>query len=264
MIRFTCARCLAQMEVPEDQGGRGIACPRCGHVQYVPTLLPVEAPATAPRPAGARPAARLLERLRAVRLPVHAPWRYGSPAGLLLALVLFPLPWIEVRCDRPIDNSVNRTLVEQSGLQAAYGGYTESPTFRTERARRPAQNAPAEESLPGAPLMVLYGLCLTGGLLCGITVRRRLLRLAGLVGSSALALVLLYLQAHRGFPLEQAVTSPSIRDATAEALLRSVVGQSGLVEVRYTVWFWLTVAAVAASLLAALVEWAREARSSWG
>jgi hypothetical protein len=49
MIRFTCAPCLAQMEVPEEQGGRGIACPRCGHVQYVPTLLPVEAPAAAPR-----------------------------------------------------------------------------------------------------------------------------------------------------------------------------------------------------------------------
>jgi hypothetical protein len=248
MIRFTCAQCLAQMEVPEDQGGRGIACPRCGHVQYVPTLLPVEAPPVAPRLAGARPG--------------YIPWRYGSPAGLLLALILFPLPWIDVRCDRPIDPSGNRSLVEQSGLQAAYGGYTETPTFRTERERRPAQNAPAD--LPGAPLMVLYGLCLAGGLFCGIAVRRRPLRLAGQVGTSALALVLLYLQAHRGFPLELAVTSPPVREATAEVLLRGLLGQSGLVEVRYTAWFWLTVAAVAASLLAALAEGAREARKSSG
>jgi hypothetical protein len=238
------------MEVPEYQGGRSLACPRCGQVQYVPTLLPA-------RSTGARPAARLLQHL-----PVHAPWRYGSPAALLLALVLFPFPWIEVRCDRPIDNNGNHTLVEQSGLQAAYGGYTENPTFRTERERRPAQNA--DESLPGAPLMVLYGLCITGGLLCGIAVHRRILRLAGLVGSSAAALALLYLQAHRGFPLEQAVTSPSVRDVTTEVLLRSVLGKSGLVEVRYAGWFWLTVAAVVTSLLAALAECTRGAKKSWG
>src|SRR5262245_1964153 len=70
-------------------------------------------------------------------------WRFASPSALLLALVVFPLPWVQVRCDRntpSVRNIFNDaglsgepwdslsfwerdsvTVMEQSGLQAAIG-----------------------------------------------------------------------------------------------------------------------------------------------
>ena len=255
MIRFTCSRCRAGIEAPEDRGGRRVRCPRCGQSQPVPTLLPVK---SAP---GTRTAATaLLRRLGSLRPAYFPPWSYGSPAGLFLALLLFLLPWIEVRCDRPIANSGSRTLVEQSGLQAAYGGYWENPVFQTARKERESRlgKTPAtadQTTMSWAPLMVLYPILLLAGILCGFIVQNSFLRSVGLMACSASSLVLLYLQAHRGFPLEQAVNNPLARDATAEEMVRSALETSKLVEMRHTGWFWLTVAAVLASLSAACVEW---------
>src|SRR5436190_10915453 len=128
MIGFSCSSCGGDMEVPEDQGGYTIRCPRCGRSARVPTLLPIE-PAAGGGSAGARPATAGGGSPRAAQgtSPVR---RFASPAMLLLAICLFPLPWVQVRCDRPIDDRGTRTLAEQSGLQAVYGGYSENPVLR--------------------------------------------------------------------------------------------------------------------------------------
>src|SRR5262245_28269733 len=112
------------LDVPEDRGGSTVRCPCCGRSLSVPTLLPVDAAPgpTAGAPVSARAPGRRILALTARALPV---WRFGSPAALLLALLLFFLPWVEVRCDRPFGDRGARTVAEQSGLQAAYGGYTE-------------------------------------------------------------------------------------------------------------------------------------------
>src|SRR5262245_6884893 len=109
MIRFACPECRRTLELPEDRGGATVGCPHCGRPVSVPTLLPVDgasgatAGASAPArgtprsPPGTNPLARAAARAaRAPRL-----WRSGSRASLLFALLLFFLPWVEVRCDAP-------------------------------------------------------------------------------------------------------------------------------------------------------------------
>src|SRR5438477_7897200 len=162
------------LDVAEDRGGSTVHCPCCGRPLCVPTLLPA---GTVPGPAAgapARAAGRKVLALAARALPV---WRFGSPAGLLLALALFFLPWVEVRCDRPFGDRGTKTLADQSGLQAAYGGYTEAPlapTARSERDRieEQARALRGEVALSGSPLMTVYPLALLGGCLLGLLVRR--------------------------------------------------------------------------------------------
>ncbi|MCI0459282.1 MAG: hypothetical protein L0Z62_20225 [Gemmataceae bacterium] len=186
--------------------------------------------------------------------------RFGSPALLLVALLLFPLPWIEVRCDKPLGDHGTRTLAEQSGLQAAYGGYSEAPlshTARTERDRLEARirALQSEPTLSGSPLMVLYPLVLLGGSLFGLLTRRDRFRCAALVGCSLVAGLLLLLQASRGFPLDQAARTLDAKGRLAGVDLRIALSTSGLVEVHYTPWFWLSAIALGGALVAASAEW---------
>src|SRR5206468_2332114 len=88
-------------------------------------------------------------------------WWFGSPTTLILALLLFFLPWVEVRCDRPFGGRGSRTLADQSGLQAAYGGYTEVPLspparFERDRVEERVRALKDEVALSGSSLMVVY------------------------------------------------------------------------------------------------------------
>src|SRR5436853_6802278 len=122
MIRFSCSGCSSGIEVLEDRGGNTIYCPRCGQPALVPTFLPIE-PATNQGITAVRPPITRrnsprrdvwLSTKRILSLPALPVCRFGSPATLLLALLLFPLPWVRVQCDRPIAHGGTRTLVEQS------------------------------------------------------------------------------------------------------------------------------------------------------
>jgi hypothetical protein len=180
-----------------------------------------------------------------------------SPAALLFALVLFPLLWVEIRCDRPIEGT--RTLVEQSGLQAAYGGYSQKPPLeraRTELARQQSQTQADQdrELMSAAPLLFLYiGLVVTS-LVLWFKTERALLRPAGLTACSGAALFVLILQLQRGFPLERAMNAPAIRAMITQPTVFGILGATGLAESHYTVWFWLTIAMVVTSLIAALID----------
>jgi hypothetical protein len=186
--------------------------------------------------------------------------RFGSPAALLLALLLFPLPWLEVRCDRRLDETGTRTLAEQSGLQAAYGGYSEVPlsaTARSERDRieariRASQNPPA---LSWAPLLVVYPLVLLGGFLFCLLAWQNPFRPAVLVGCSLTAGLLFLLQSARGFPLEQAARTLGTEGRLAGVDFRITLGTSGLLEVHYTPWFWLSAVSLGGALATACAEW---------
>jgi DNA-directed RNA polymerase subunit RPC12/RpoP len=251
MIRFTCAQCQSAMEVPEEHGGRSISCPRCGHVQFVPSLLPVQS--------STPPFGRLVRGIRSFRVPRLAPWGYLSPSVLVLAVFLFALPWVQIRCDRPIENSDTRTLVEQSGFQAVYGGYSQNPaleTARTERTRQQRTPQPDEDRDPvsAAPLMLLSIALVVAGIVLWFKTRGPLLRPAAVAACSGAALFVLLVQLGRGFPLERAMNAPAIRTMTTQAAVFGAIGASGLVEVHYTPWFWLTVFLVGASLIAALID----------
>jgi hypothetical protein len=175
----------------------------------------------------------------------------------LLALLLFPLPWIEVHCDGPAGGGGSRTLAKQSGLQAAYGGYTDltagTHTARSEHDRFEARARAllAEPTLSWSPLMVLYPLVLLSGCLLGLRTRRVGLRSAALVGCSLAAALLFLLQASRGLPLEQAVRTVDAQGRMAGADFRIALNTSGLVEVGYTPWFWLSAVALVVALATA-------------
>jgi hypothetical protein len=207
--------------------------------------------------ASARTLGRRATALTARTLPLR---RFVSPASLLLALVLFPLPWIDVRCDRPLGERGSRTLVQQSGLQAAYGGYTEAPiphTTQTDRERIEARVRAirGELILSWSPLMVAYPLVLLGGIVLGVRARRHQSRTAALVACCVAAGLLLWVEASWGFPLERAVRSVDVKGRVPGADVFVALSTSGLVEVGYTKWFWLSAVAVGGALAAAGAEW---------
>src|SRR5262249_5252717 len=149
-------------------------------------------------------------------------------------LLLFFLPWVEVRCDAPLGERGSQTLAVQSGLQAAYGGYTEMPLSHTawgERDRVEAQFRALKGDLTVAwsPLMAVYPFALLGGCLAGLSVRRVRLRFAALVGGG-LAAGLLLLQASQGLPLERAARTLDARGRVAGADFRMALSTSGLLD----------------------------------
>ena len=260
MIRFACPECRWTLEVPEDQGGGTVRCPCCGRSLGVPTLVPVAG--VARPPAGASVSASAIGAPRtpwglARALPLT---RFGSPASLFLALLLFPLPWIEVRCNGPVGGSEARTLAKQSGLQAAYGGYSEaplSPAARSERDRIEARvhASQVEPTVSWSPLMAVYPFALLGGCWLGLRARRDWVRSAAVVGCSLAAALLFLLQASKGFPLEQAVRTVDTQGRVAGTDFRIALNTSGLVEVGYTPWFWLSAVALTGALAAPVADW---------
>jgi hypothetical protein len=189
-----------------------------------------------------------------------------------LALVFFFLPWVEVRCDRPLGERGSKTLAVQSGLQAAYGSYTEVPLSHTDRSERDRLEAQVralhgEPALARSPLMAVYPLILVGGGLVGLRARRDWVRRTVLVGCSLAAGLLLLLQASRGFSLERAVRTLDAKGQFAGADFRIALSMSGLLEVGYTPWFWLSAVALGCALATACAEWrlnrARRASLFW-
>jgi hypothetical protein len=279
MIRFACPACSRTLEVPEERGGGTVGCPNCDRPVSVPTLLPVDAALAAP--AGAKVAARArgwyrpqiginpmqgIVGLAARALPL---WRFGSPSSLLLAFLLFFLPWIEVRCDRPVGDRGSKSVAVQSGFQAAYGGYSEVPLSHTagsERDRIEAQvrALQGDLKLTWAPLMVVYPLVVLGGSLFGLLAWRHRFRSAVLVGCSLTASLLLLLQTSRGFPLEQAARTLEAKGRLASADFRIALSTSGLLEVGYMAWFWLSAVALGSALTATCAEWWLTHRSGRG
>jgi hypothetical protein len=279
MIQFCCPGCNAGIEVSEDRGGNLVHCPRCGQAARVPTLVPIE-PFPDVGMAAVRPSAGHRQpggvRFAMKRfLPVLA-WpagRFGSPAALLLALLFFPLPWVQIRCDRPIGDSGTRTLVEQSGLQAAYGSYSENPILQTapfETQRKAAQERilAKDGAVARSLWMALYALFLVTGIFAGCLVWNHRLRSALLIGCSALAAVVLFIQVRVGFPLEQALPETVATQVSLGQRVGIEISAPTLLETRYTGWFWLSIVAVLGSLVAAGTEsWVRRKpaglRSFW-
>src|SRR5207248_572614 len=105
------------------------------------TTTAAPTPAPAPRPSFWR-------RIRG-RLP--------TPSLFLLAVVLFPLPWIELSCQ-------NDVMITQSGLEAIYGGASPGPAMGG-----PFGGGQVDtKGLPPAPVMGGYAFGLLAALLAGL------------------------------------------------------------------------------------------------
>lgn len=254
MIRFSCSRCGSAIEVPEEQGGIMIHCSRCGNATSVPTLVAVE-----PGRLYSRGAPGLAWKSWLRRFPFVPRRRQGSPALMLLALILFPLPWIQIQCDKPLGNSGSKTVAEQSGLQAAYGGYSENPVvlearFEGERKELRTKTLEKDGAVSWSGWMVLYPVLLLGGMAAGLLVRKDWLRSALVLGCTLSVGLVLLVQTRVGFPLEQAVPRAGPKEVSIGDMIKIEASSIPGFEIHYTVWFWLTVIALLAAFVAACID----------
>jgi hypothetical protein len=162
------------------------------------------------------------------RAPVRW-WRPVSPALFLLALIAFPLPWVEVSCDGG-PGLGKKVLASQSGMQAIWGGAKLSPVLegrrtdiearliedakkRSKRNRATGRGAPQaaggdlidSDALEyAAPAMMCYPVFLLLGILFGFFSTRPATRCVMAGGFGGLALLMIVIQTSLGFPVERA------------------------------------------------------------
>lgn len=216
---------------------------------------------------------------------MHRLWRFASPSMLLFALLLFPLPWIEIQCDEffgkpnllrqagvpaPVADvlypakQVN-VYYRQSGWQVARGTYTVVPVDNLsaeEAVRRQRFERELSASLQGSWLLAAYPLVLLSGAGIGMAVplsRRRTLLVAAF---ALLALALVGIQVIEEFPLQQAYRELPwehiMSDAGAKRVAADEVEDMIHELIRFTSWFWLAHFFTLACLLLLVVEaWLR-------
>ena len=207
-------------------------------------------------------------------------WRFASPSTLLFALLLFPLPWVEIQCpskQSPPAGSIQAKLpawmvqpfyqkhdpvLAQSGLQAVYGGWRHSdpswPKNPDQVRDRDALNA----AMSTAPALALWPGLLVGGIVVGclMPVGWRQRTIIGMCAATALLIAMYHRLA--GFPLEDAYRSVMVEEIDREAQKRGdppPTPQEIRTEMkewtRYTAWFWLAQYATALSLAMLAAEW---------
>jgi hypothetical protein len=191
--------------------------------------------------------------------------RVASPSTLLLAVLLFFLPWVEIQCAGQATTLQQRLIGErhtirtQSGLQAIRGEWSEADpndrTTLTAAGRRYIERL--RRHMPAAPLLVLYLGLLAAGIGCTLVCRAPRLRLPLVGGCVLAALATLAVQRSQGLPLAQAFQAAAregiIEEGNAEvpAEVEADLQRS----IRYTGWFWLGPYILALSLLLLPVEW---------
>jgi hypothetical protein len=138
--------------------------------------------------------------------------RLVSPSTLLLALLLMPLPWFEIRC-----NEKDEAMLTQSGLQAVWGGYSEGQWVKDERKKTEERWVGTTDVVGGkvagkevqeiegrhfsiAPLMGVYLAALVIGILAGLTLSRWRERLLAVSACCAIAFCTFAVQLIIGFP----------------------------------------------------------------
>jgi hypothetical protein len=211
-------------------------------------------------------------------------WRAASPSAVLLGLMLFFLPWVEVRCNFGGNNIV---LVQQSGVQTCYGGASPSAQMeeysrelhkqaeredKADGGKRIAEMKAAEAQkagrLPPAFLVILAAAAAVVGGIIALQPRRSRSALTASIVCAGGAAALLLIQIAVGFPVrnelmrEFAKGSAGVRAGEPNpAALAAAMFQFGT-----TPWFWLAVAAfVAAAAFAGaeLMIAGRHPRRTW-
>lgn len=131
-----------------------------------------------------------------------------------LLILCFFMPWLELRCDNVSVKGRNhgQRIVSQTGMQVAYGGYTD--TFRNPfgEGNRNNANANGDDSMkpPAAsPKMAIYGAALLVGMIGSLLARKLAFAWEAIAVATTTAACTLSLQFAIGFPL-----AASASDAT--------------------------------------------------
>jgi len=164
--------------------------------------------------------------------------RFATPGQLLICVILFFMPWIEIQCPMPDLGNPNifgpaggeppkkastkdmkyTSLLTQTGLQIATGEYTMTdPTVRKlmEQAKDAGKQAGAEQKedkIKKAPLLFLYPIAAIAGIVASFVMPGGGPRKAMLVICCALALLAIGGQAAMGFPVEKDIKEQQAKD----------------------------------------------------
>lgn len=161
-------------------------------------------------------------------------WHRVRPTALVLALICFCLPWIEIRCNHPDHGLIVTT---QSGLQMTYGGTKTTVNGKpVPEADRSKHSLTAGNREKPVPLIILYLVGMVAALGASLIVADKWRQWAFDTLASGMAAAALLIQLALSFPLVEGIPR----------------GEGGWT---YTVWFWL---ALAFSIAAPLVSvWER-------
>ena len=234
----------------------------------------------------------LLPRIRVPRIRDRF-WRFASPSTLVLALLLFPLPWMQIQCTglrnpqtaltrigvpKPVAEFVAPSqdvivIITQSGWQAARGECARDGDWdrqlrqskASDRAddRQIAQQWEQVEqavraNLRPAPLMTAYPIVMLAAIALGIAAApgRRRIPLLALPIVTALGLV--GLQHVEEFPLVAAYRGVPWEQLDAQGgkppPTPAEFEETIARDVRYTHWFWLAQYLTVAALGLVLAE----------
>jgi DNA-directed RNA polymerase subunit RPC12/RpoP len=272
LIRFTCPSCRSVLECADSKAGSKVACPKCGQRLLIPApatprnktvlgkLVPVAEIMHAPPPDTALPFAPpdvdvsvpCVGNLVARSSKRANRWRFLSPSFLLLAIIVTPLPWVQVSCSGGSESG--KILVSQSGLQSAYGGMSLHPALevereKDERLRREGKLPPGRKpiewgALDSFALFIILSLgFLSAGIIFGVSITRPGARRFLIGGTAVLSLGALALQSVVGFPLERRVHRARVEMAMENGrnTTDSQIISAFAIDVRYTAWFWLAI-----------------------
>ena len=160
-----------------------------------------------------------------------SPLRWITPSQLVICLILFFLPWIEIQCPMPKDfknpnpnanmkfdpKDVDWTpFIRQSGWQAATGNYSlVDPTLQKMMDQQAdKKEKEKEKDKPDmAPLLLIFLFVVIVGILVGFIFSPSPLKKGVLAGCCLLALATAGAQAAAGFPITKQIKEQSNRDA---------------------------------------------------
>lgn len=207
----------------------------------------------------------------------------ASPSGLLLAFLLFSLPWVDVQCTSPSHTPARKlavqygiesvydqlvrsgeTVISQSGLEAAFGVCS---VYRESCSRACEAENELSAQMDASPLLFAFPVMLLIGIAVGFLLYPGAIRSATIALISSTALLLLTVQFDIGFPLSRWYREECRREAgEAEPVQQSPASPKAQesrpqgFDLRYTPWFSLTLFGLSGSLFFAWKEWRRCAR----
>jgi hypothetical protein len=215
-----------------------------GMTDWVPAKNVLQASRSVPPPRRRREEDDDYEEDRQPAERSQFPGKFVSPGFFLFAVLMFFLPWVDVRCN-------GFTAASQSGFQACQGDYTESVIM----AERRLHNQPGfrlnNERIKPAPLLWVYGLLVVAGLVLGLALPIGKARMIALTVCAVVAFGLMIMQLAIGFPIAEQVAKanadPNMRQQIRneqppfpfpQPMFVAGPGQPDFVWVSTTPWFW--------------------------
>ncbi len=220
-------------------------------------------------------------------------WRFGSPSTLLFALLLFPLPWIEIQCPsfmtgkndichpsksasapQPVETGPQTelpdwmgsiwlslfgprrsVLISQSGFQGIGGWWSYGGDIDEDKPQAVRLRRELDVGMTGAPLLGVYFGVLLLGCVAGFAMNPGRRRREVVAAAAAGALLLVAIQFWIGFPLDDAYGRVPWQTVLEEPERFKGDRTSLREDTGYTAWFWMAQGSLVIALLLQPAEW---------